>query len=120
MKGLIMTDVFEQIKQEYYSMNPQLKYEISSGYEYFKETYNPNILKSLNGEELLDKMFLGKGDNENLCYYLEKDRRSKKYGSIGGGNAAKFGLYYSKDNNSWVKGKCTGNIICKYFLTHTF
>ena len=73
-----MTDVFEQIKQEYYSMNPQLKYEISSGYEYFKETYNPNILKSLNGEELLNKMFLGKGDNENLCYYLEKDRRSKK------------------------------------------
>lgn len=105
MKGLIMTDVFEQIKQEYYSMNPQVKYEISSGYEYFKETYNPNILKSLNGEELLNKMFLGKGDNENLCYYLEKNRRSKKYGSIGGGNAAKFGLYYSKDNNSWVKGK---------------
>ena len=105
MKGLKMADIFEQIKQEYYSMDSQLKDEISSGYTHFKTTYNPEILKSLSGEELLDKMFLGKGDNENLCYYLEKDKRSKIYGGIGGGNASKFGLYYSKDKNSWVKGK---------------
>ncbi len=100
-----MTDIFEQTKQEYNSINPQLKDELLSGYEYFKKTYRPELLKLLSGEQLLDKMFLGKANNENLCYYLERDKRCKAYGGIGGGSSAKFGLYYSKDKNSWVKGK---------------
>lgn len=100
-----MLDIFDKIKQEYSSINTRLKEELLDGYNFFKERYSPEILKSLQGEELLNKMFLGKGSKDNLHYYLEKDKKSKPYGGIGGGSAAKFGLYYSKELNSWVKGK---------------
>lgn len=100
-----MTYIFEQIQQEYKSMSPELKQELLDGYNNFKSKYSPEVLQSLSGEQLLDRLFLGKENNENLCYYLEQDKRCKAYGEIGGGNSAKFGLYYSKDKNSWVKGK---------------
>lgn len=100
-----MTDIFEQTQQEYKSISPERKQELLGGYSDFKSKYSPEVLQSLGGEQLLDRLFLGKGNNENLCYYLEKDKRCKVYGGIGGRNSAKFGLYYSKDRNSWVKGK---------------
>ena len=100
-----MTDIFEQTQQEYKSTSPERKQELFGGYSDFKSKYSPEVLQLLGGEQLLDRLFLGKGNNENLCYYLEKDKRCKVYGGIGGGNSAKFGLYYSKDRNSWVKGK---------------
>ena len=100
-----MSDIFETAKQEYNSLDPSLKEKMESGYADFKAQYTPEKLQTLKGEELIDKLFLGKGSTDNLCYYLEKDKRTKIYGGIGGGTAAKFGLYYSKDRNSWVKSK---------------
>ena len=100
-----MSDVFENAKQEYNSLDPNLKEKMESGYADFNSQYTPEKLQTLKGKELLDKLFLGKGGTDNLCYYLEKDKRSKIYGGIGGGNAAKFGLYYSKERNTWVKSK---------------
>ena len=100
-----MLDVFDKAKKEYPSISNDLKEDLSNGYVDFKSKYSPELLKTLEGEELLDKLFLGKGDTDNLCYYLERDKKSRPYGGIGGGNAAKFGLYYSKELHSWVKGK---------------
>ncbi len=100
-----MLDVFDKAKKEYLSISNDLKEDLSNGYVDFKSKYSPELLKTLEGEELLDKLFLGKGDTDNLCYYLERDKKSRPYGGIGGGNAAKFGLYYSKELHSWVKGK---------------
>ena len=98
-----MSDIFEQIKQEYNSYDEQVKKKLSDGYEQFKIKYGPEVLKALDGEELLDKIFLGKGSNDNLCHYLEHD--SEEYGRLGIGNASCYGIYYSKSKNSWVKGK---------------
>lgn len=100
-----MLDVFDKVKKEYASISNELKEDLSNGYVDFNSKYSPDLLKTLEGEELLDKLFLGKGATDNLCYYLERDKKSRPYGGIGGGNAAKFGLYYSKELNSWVKGK---------------
>lgn len=100
-----MLDVFDKVKKEYASISNELKEDLSNGYVDFNSKYSPDLLKTLEGEELLDKLFLGKGGTDNLCYYLERDKKSRPYGGIGGGNAAKFGLYYSKELNSWVKGK---------------
>ncbi len=107
MKGFEMSDVFEQIKQEYKSFDEETKQELLSGYEPFREKYSPEILEKLKGQELLDKIFLGQGKNDNLCYYLEKDKASiELYGRIGAQNSAQYGLYYNKDTyKSWVKGK---------------
>lgn len=98
-----MSDIFEQIKNEYNLIDKSLEYKLSDGYSDFKSKYGPEILKALDGEELLDKMFLGKGSNDNLCHYLEHD--SEEYGRLGIGNASCYGIYYSKSKNSWVKGK---------------
>lgn len=100
-----MLDVFDKAKKEYASIRNELKEELSNGYVDFNSKYSPDLLKTLKGEELLDRLFLGKGDTNNLCYYLERDKKNRPYGGIGGGNAAKFGLYYSKELHSWVKGK---------------
>ncbi len=100
-----MSNIFEEIKCEYNSFSKELKQELLAGYDYFKTLYSPEILQSLHGEDLLNKLFLGKGNDENLCYYLERDKKSRLYGGIGGGNSSKFGLYYSKDKNCWISGK---------------
>lgn len=98
-----MDNLYEQAKYEYNSISDKEKQEITEGYKEFQSKYSPKILQSLSGEELLDKLFLGKRNKDNLCYFLERD--SYRYGGIGGGNSAKFGLYYAKDRNLWVKGK---------------
>jgi len=98
-----MANLYEQANYEYNSITDKEKQEIAEGYKEFQSKYSPEIIQSLKGEELLDKMFLGKGNNDNLCHYLE--RGSYLYGGIGGGSSAKFGLYYAKDKKAWVKGK---------------
>ena len=98
-----MSDIFEKAKQDYASMNEVFKKELLDGYNLFKEKYGPEILKSLQGEGLLNKIFTGQGNEYSLHNYLEN--KSEIYGRIGGLNSAKFGLYYKKELNSWVKGK---------------
>ncbi len=98
-----MSDVLEQIKQEYASASEQFKRELARGYDDFKAHFSPEILRSLSDDQLLDKLFMGKGTTDNLCYYLE--RNSRLYGGIAGGNASKFQIYYNKEQDSWVTGK---------------
>lgn len=100
-----MSAVFDEVKQEYALMDKELKKQLADGYDDFNSKYRPDLLKSLKDEEILDKIFLGKGGNDNLCYYLERAKINNPYGGIAGGSSAKFGLYYSKKLNSWVQGK---------------
>ena len=97
------TALIEKIKQEY--QNPEYKEKekrITELYNQFNCKYTPQILQSLSGSELLDRMFMGKGDKENLCYFLEKDPECRKMlGSIQGGSSEKFGLYYNKNSFTW-------------------
>lgn len=98
-----MSDVFEKAKQEYVAMSEAFKKELLDGYNLFKEKYGPENLKALQGEELLNKIFTGQGNEYSLHNYLEN--KSEIYGRIGVYNSAAYGLYYKKELNSWVKGK---------------
>ena len=76
-----MSDIFEKAKQDYASMNEIFKKEFLDGYNLFKEKYGPEILKSLQGEALLNKFFTGQGNEYSLHNYLEY--KSEPYGKIG-------------------------------------
>ena len=74
-------------------------------YKEFKERFSPETLKSLDGVDLLHKIFLNETNNkDSLCYVLEYDKRFNIFGSVAGGSAYKYGLFYSKNNQSWMAG----------------
>ena len=62
--------------------------------------------KSLSGKELLTSLFYNdKGNKLNLCYVLEMDKDMREiFGSIAGGAAYKFGLFFHKKTQSWTCG----------------
>ena len=74
-------------------------------YKEFKEHFSPETLKSLDGLDLLHKIFLNETNNkDSLCYVLEYDKRFNIFGSVAGGSAYKYGLFYSKNNRAWMSG----------------
>ena len=50
----------------------------------------------------LDQYVMGHGDQDNYCYWLE--HKTRNLGSILGGTAAKFGVYWSEDAQDYVVG----------------
>ncbi len=71
----------------------------------FLKKYNPEILKSLEGMTLLRTIFLNDDNKDNLCYELEFNSKLVEiFGSIKSGTAYKYGLHYSKKNQSWATG----------------
>ena len=72
----------------------------------FLEKYAPEKLVNLEGLGLLRSIFLNDDNKDNLCYELEYGKECKYfYGGIGGGTAAKYGLYYNNKLHSWVRGR---------------
>ncbi len=70
----------------------------------FINKFSPEYLSSLSGEDLLTTMFLNDKNENNLCRVLEFDPQIKEmFGSIKGGTAYKYGLYYS-NKGSWMTG----------------
>ncbi len=75
-------------------------------YARFRERFGPDVLARLDGEALLQTMH-GRGDRESLAYWLEfKDDKElpARFGSILGGSALKFGLYFAKETGQWMTG----------------
>ena len=72
----------------------------------FNAEFGPAALKNLSGKELLTKLFYSDKENKNnLCYILERHKEIRElYGSIAGGSAYKFGLFYHKKNHQWTTG----------------
>lgn len=91
-KGKDRTDLDAQTKQAYID---------------FREEYGPEKLANLSGDDLLEFFCIGYKDN-SLCYALEFNKKYKPFGSIGGGSAYKFCVYYSKKDNHW-KTSLAGN-----------
>lgn len=75
-------------------------------YDDFQSKFAPEVLATLSGEDLLRKMFYsGDSNKENLCYYLEFHTKVRElFGSIAGGSAFKFNLFYQNKKSSWVTG----------------
>lgn len=95
----------ERIKAEYNSGNyTKFEEEANKLYKEFYDKFSPEKLSQLQGEDLLDTIFLGK-DNKSMCYYLEHEPSYREiFGSIKGGTSAKYGLYYSKELEAWITG----------------
>ena len=75
--------------------------ETNKIYKEFQNEYSIEKIKSLSGEELLDKIFLGKNKN-NLCYKLEFEPTLIEFGCIKGGSSSKYELYFSTKKKSWI------------------
>lgn len=74
-------------------------------YGEFRTRFSPEVLQTLEGLDLLHRMFINETDKkDNLCYVLEYDRRFNLFGSVAGGSAYKYGLFYSWDKKSWMTG----------------
>lgn len=73
-------------------------------YSDFAAKYGPSVLLSKSGEELLKLLFLN-GDCNDLCHELEYVKLNNEFfGSVKGGSAFKYPMFYDKDNGSWVCG----------------
>lgn len=75
-------------------------------YALFRRRFGPDVLATLDGEELLRVMH-DHGNRDSLVYWLEfKDDEEfpVRFGSIAGGSAYKFGLYRRKETGLWMTG----------------
>ncbi|WP_407391481.1 AAA family ATPase [Methanobrevibacter sp.] len=70
----------------------------------FKELFSPEILKNLEGMDILNTIFLHDGDKNNLCYYLEFSKDYTFAGSISGGSAHKYSLFKHNETHQWTAG----------------
>ena len=79
--------------------------EAAALYKEFRELFAPDVLKDLNGLDILHRIFINEtGVKNSLCHYLEYDKRFNLFGSVAGGSAYKYGLFYSHKENSWMTG----------------
>ena len=72
----------------------------------FVEQFGPEAIAGLSGRDLLVRLFYSDLENkDNMCYMLEFHPQMRElYGSIAGGSAFKFGLFYHKKNLCWMTG----------------
>lgn len=72
----------------------------------FESSFGVEIISKLSGKDLLTRLFYSDIENkDNLCYTLEFHSRMREiFGSIAGGSAFKFGLFYHKKNRCWTTG----------------
>lgn len=72
----------------------------------FCATFAPEKIAALSGRELLSCLFLSETDNKtSLPYMLEFHPQMKQtFGSIAGGSAYKYGLFYHKQKKCWTAG----------------
>ena len=81
----------------------------------FKGKFGIDVIKNLEGKELLETLFCKKDDNNvttrtDLNYVLEySEFDDLPVGSIAGGSAHKFGLFKRKDQNGWSYGSSSKN-----------
>ena len=91
---------FQEKAAEY----PTLDDEANALLADFQAKYDPEYLASLSGVEMLNTIFLNAANAENVCRVLEFGPQIKDtFGSIKGGTAYKYGLYYSTQG-AWMTG----------------
>jgi 5-methylcytosine-specific restriction protein B len=81
--------------------------QLNQCYSIFRARFGPEVLASLQGTELLEKMH-GRGGNDSLVYWLEfkndEEFPGTRFGSIAGGSALKFEIYRSTKSGHWMTG----------------
>jgi len=74
--------------------------EATALYQQFQSLYSPEKLRGLSDDELLGYIFLGVNER-SLCNALEFDAQYTQFGSIAGGTAYKYNLFYSRNEGTW-------------------
>jgi 5-methylcytosine-specific restriction protein B len=76
-------------------------------YARFAAVFGSDVLQSLDGEELLERMH-AHGRQDSLVYWLEfKDDDefpTTRFGGIAGGSSLKFGVYRRRETGAWTVG----------------
>ena len=93
----------EELKKYY--LDNKIKFEASNVFS--EQTNNLNIFKEEYPLEKfsdlsLDEYALGTDNKDSLCYKMEFGKYKHTGPGIGGSTAFKYGIYYSKDKNSFV------------------
>ena len=78
----------------------QVDTEATALYQQFQSLYSPEKLRDLSDDDLLGYIFLGVNDR-SLCNALEFDGQYTQFGSIAGGTAYKYNLFYSRNEETW-------------------
>lgn len=78
----------------------QVDTESNALYQQFQSLYAPEQLRTLSDDDLLGYIFLGVNDR-SLCNALEFDTQYTQFGSIAGGTAYKYNLFYSRNEETW-------------------
>ena len=103
-------DIIKLIIETYNNHNFDYNLE-KKKYDIFKELYGKEAISSLEGKELLYRLFAPKKISlEGLTYNIEFSNVYRDFGGIGGGSAFKFPIFYSNQHNSWVTGKSNKSI----------
>jgi len=79
--------------------------------ETFKDKFGPEQIARLDGQDLLEAIF-NQGNRESLVYWLEfkndEEFPTPRFGSIAGGSALKFSIFFRRETGSWM-GRSSGN-----------
>jgi 5-methylcytosine-specific restriction enzyme B len=110
---LIDKAILEDLRQRYETMDAEgsllSRTQLATCYETFRRQFGPEELRSLDGEALLKKIH-GPG-HDSLVYWLEfkndEEFPFRRFGSIAGGSALKFGIYFRGETQSWRTGNPT-------------
>ena len=100
MDNMFTPEWFREKAAEYPTLDEEAKQLLAD----FQDRFNPDYLASLSGVDMLNTIFLNAVDADNVCRVLEFGPQIKDtFGSIKGGNAYKYGLYYSTQGH-WMTG----------------
>lgn len=88
--------------------------QIDQEYTMFRKRFGPDVLKSLEGEELIETIF-NVMNHDGLAYWLEfkndEMMDTRQYGSIAGGSSLKYIMYKRKRDNNWMTGSPQKQIV---------
>ena len=110
---LLDKGILEDLRRRYETMDAEgsllSRTQLATCYETFRRRFGPEELRSLDGEALLRKLH-GPG-HDSLVYWLEfkndEELPLRRLGSIAGGSALKFGIYFRGETQSWRTGNPT-------------
>ena len=93
---------FTQFKNEFltYLEQNENSIELRKRIE-LREQFNEEFPLDALEEMTLQEYAIGTGSKDTFCYLLERGRYKDVGMGIGGGSALKFGIYFSKDDNSY-------------------
>jgi 5-methylcytosine-specific restriction enzyme B len=103
--------IFEDLGQWHEKLDVQeellSKVQLDDYYAIFRQQFCPEVLQGLDGEALLEKVHGRRGSRDSLVYWIEfknDEEFPARFGSISGGNALKFGIYYRNETQTWRTG----------------